>query len=248
MKIWIWTFLSIGLVSLISLISIIFLALRKERLRKIQLILVGFATGGLLGGSFFHLLPESFESFGNVITASLLLAGGFILFFMLERFLHWRHNHGLDGDQAKHFGLLNLVADGFHNLLDGLLIGAAYMYSPSVGIATTLTVLMHELPQEIGDFGVLIHAGYSRKKALFFNFLSACTAFIGGLLVFLLGDNAEYVSKAILPVAAGGFIYLAAADLIPELHTEKAVNRSFYQFLALLAGMGMLFLIRVFTE
>lgn len=224
------------------------MALRKERLVRLQLILVAFATGGLLGGAFFHLLPESFESFDNTIIASLLIVTGFILFFVLERFLHWHHNHGISENQIKPFGVVNLVADMFHNLLDGILIAAAFMYSPSIGIATTLTVLLHELPQEIGDFGVLIHAGFSRRKALFFNFLSACTAFLGAGLVLLLGESSESVSKAILPLAAGGFIYLAAADLIPELHTEKAMKRSILQFLALILGMGLLFLILLIAE
>ena len=248
MKIWLATFLSVGIVSLISLIGVFFLALRKEKLEKIQLVLVGFATGGLLGGAFFHLLPESFESFENTQIASLLIVTGFILFFILERFLHWHHNHGVSEINIKPFGVINLVADVFHNLLDGLLIGAAFTYSPAIGVATTLTVLMHELPQEIGDFGVLIHAGFTRRKALFFNFLSACTAFLGAGLVLILGENTDIVAKAVLPLAAGGFIYLAAADLIPELHTEKAVKRSVFQFLALIAGMAFLYLILIITE
>lgn len=248
MKIWLATFLSVGVVSLISLIGVFFLALRKEKLVRIQLVLVAFATGGLLGGAFFHLLPESFESFDNKQIASLLIVIGFILFFVLERFLHWHHNHGVSENNIEPFGVLNLVADIFHNLLDGLLIGAAYTYSPAIGVATTLTVLMHELPQEIGDFGVLIHAGFTRRKALFFNFLSACTAFLGAALVLLLGENTDAVAKAVLPLAAGGFIYLAAADLIPELHTEKAMKRSIFQFLALIAGMAVLFIILLITE
>lgn len=250
MEVWLGTLISVFLVSLISLIGVLFLAFKKEKLQNIQLILVALATGGLLGGAFFHLLPESFESFENITVASLLLALGFLLFFILERFLHWHHNHtsGISENQIKPFGTINLVADMFHNLIDGLLIAAAFTYSTEIGIATTLTVLMHELPQEIGDFGVLIHAGFSKRKALIFNFLSACTAFIGALIVLLIGRTAADISKFVLPFAAGGFIYLAAADLIPELHTEKAPRKSFYQFLALLLGMGFLFLIGLIAE
>jgi zinc and cadmium transporter len=249
MEIWLGTFISVFLVSLVSLIGIVFLSLKKERLHEIQLILVGLATGGLLGGAFFHLLPESFKALDGV-TTSVLLAIGFLLFFILERFLHWHHNHtsGISQNGIKPFGTINLVADMFHNFLDGLLIAASFSYSIEIGIATTLTVLMHELPQEIGDFGVLLHAGFSRKKALIFNFLSACTAFIGALIVLLTGKAAEDLSGYILPFAAGGFIYLAAADLIPELHAEKALRRSFVQFLALLLGLGFLFLIVVFAD
>jgi zinc and cadmium transporter len=245
MEVWVGTLISVFIVSLVSLFGVFFLALRKEKLKEIQLILVGLATGGLLGGAFFHLLPESFESFDSVPLASVLLAFGFLLFFILERFLHWHHNHtaGIGENQVKPFGTINLVADMFHNLLDGILIAAAFNYSVEIGIATTLTVLMHELPQEIGDFGVLLHAGFSRKKALVFNFLSACTAFIGALIVLVLGNTAADISMYILPFAAGGFIYLAAADLIPELQAEKATHRSVYQFLALLLGMACLFVI-----
>lgn len=250
MEIWISTFISVSVVSLISLVGVFFLTLKKERLKNIQLILVGFATGGLLGGAFFHLLPESFELFENIPEVSLLLVTGFMLFFILERFLHWHHNHtsGFEEDVIKPFGTLNLLADVFHNLLDGLLIGSAYSYSPAMGITTTIIVLMHELPQEIGDFGVLIHAGFSTRKALIFNFLSACTAFLGAIIVLAFKPVGEYLSEAVLPFAAGGFIYLAAADLIPELHTEKTLRKSFYQFTALVIGIGLMYALMNITE
>jgi zinc and cadmium transporter len=250
MNIWVNTLLSVFVVSLISLIGVFFLALKKEKLKSIQLILVGFATGGMLGGAFFHLLPESFASFENVHSVSLLLVMGFMLFFVLERFLHWHHNHtsGITDNHIKPFGTINLFADAFHNFLDGILIGAAYNYSPAIGLATTMIVLMHELPQEIGDFGVLIHAGFSTRKALLFNFLSACTAFFGAFLVLLFSQMGEFLSRAILPFAAGGFIYLAAADLIPELQSERAIKKSFFQFIALLLGMGLLYLLLVITD
>lgn len=240
--IWIYTFLSVLVVSLISLAGIFFLALNKEPLKKLQLILVGFATGGLLGGAFFHLLPESFEIYRKPSNASIWIVIGFLLFFILERFLHWHHNHtsSFKNNAVKPFGIVNLLADMLHNFLDGILIAASYKYSFEIGMVTTVTVLMHELPQEIGDFGILIHAGFSRKKALVYNYLSACSAFIGAFIILLLDQPVVELSKLILPFAAGGFIYLAAADLIPELHTEKKVRRSFYQFIALLAGMSLL--------
>ncbi len=250
MNIWINTFLGVSVVSVISLVGVFFLALKKEKLKSLQLILVAFATGGLLGGAFFHLLPESFESFENTQAVSLLLVAGFMLFFILERFLHWHHNHtsGIVENTIKPFGTLNLMADVFHNLLDGLLIGAAFSYSPEMGITTTIVVLMHELPQEIGDFAVLIHAGFSVRRALIFNFLSACTAFLGAFIVLVFESVGEFLSIAVLPFAAGGFIYLAAADLIPELHTEKTIRKSFHQFIALLLGIGLMYLLMVFAE
>jgi zinc and cadmium transporter len=229
---------------------VLFLAIKKERLQDIQLLLVALATGGLLGGAFFHLLPETFESFGNVRLASSLIVFGFVIFFVLERFLHWHHNHtlGISGHHIKPFGPINIIADGFHNLLDGILIAASYNHSFEIGLTTTLIVAIHELPQEIGDFGVLIHAGYTRKKALIVNFASACAAFLGAAIVLLFGSSAETVSKAIIPIAAGGFIYLAAADLVPVLHNEKSLRKSFYQFLALLFGISLLFLLSAYME
>lgn len=250
MNVWIYTLLSVSIISLVSLVGIFFLAIRKESLKKLQLLLVALATGGFLGGAFFHLLPESFESFDHPEEASLYLALGFLMFFVLERFLHWQHDHttGLKDNGIKPFGTVNLVADMFHNFLDGLLIAAAFSYSTEIGIATSIAVFFHELPQEIGDFGVLIHAGFSRKKALLFNFLSACTAFIGAILVLFIGNTAMHLEKYILAFAAGAFIYLAAADLIPELHAEKKANRSLVQFIALLMGMGFLLLLSGLTH
>jgi zinc and cadmium transporter len=245
MNIWVGTFIAVTIVSLVSLIGVFFLALNPDKLRRIQLILVGLATGGLLGGAFIHLIPEAFESFKNSQHASILLVAGFLLFFILERFLHWQHDHtaGISDNHIKAFGPINLIADMFHNFLDGILIGAAFLYSSEIGIATTITVLLHEIPQEIGDFGILIHAGYTPRKALFYNFASACSSYIGAFMVLIFSGTADLLSKAVLPLAAGGFIYLAAADLIPELHTEKNLKSSIYQFGAILFGIGVLFIL-----
>lgn len=243
MNVWVATFISITVVSSISLIGVFFLSFKPEKLKQIQLLLVALATGGLLGGAFIHLIPETFESFKNTGNASVMLVVGFLIFFILERFLHWQHNHttGLSNG-IKPIGPISLFADAMHNLLDGILIGAAFLYNTQIGIATTFVVLLHEIPQEIGDFGILIHAGYTVRKALFYNFLSACSSFLGAFLILLFKNSAEIVSKGILPIAAGSFIYLAAADLIPELHTEKTIKNSIYQFIAILVGVGLLLL------
>jgi zinc and cadmium transporter len=250
MLVWFNSLVSVLLVSLVSVIGILFLALKKEKLEEIQLLLVALATGGLLGGAFFHLLPESFASFDNDKIPSFLLVSGFMLFFVLERFLHWHHDHttGISEYSVKPFGTVNLIADGLHNYLDGILIAASFSYSFSIGMATTITVLLHELPQEIGDFGVLLHAGFSKKRALIFNFLSACVAFLGAFTVLIFQSSAHILSKAVLPVAAGGFIYLAAVDLIPELHSEKTLRKSIYQLLALILGLSLLIILTIFTE
>ncbi len=250
MKVWIGTFLSVAIVSLISLAGIFFLILKKEKLKSIQLILVGLATGALLGGAFIHLLPEAFKAFKTPLNVSILMVAGFMMFYVLERFLHWQHDHtsGISDHQIKPFGPINLIADAFHNFLDGLLIGAAFWYKFEIGIATTLSVLLHELPHEFGNFGVLLHAGYKPKRALLFNFLSACSSFLGALIVLVFNKLAGFLSIAVLPFAAGGFIYLAAADLIPELQHEKAIIRSVYQFFALIFGIGIMFLVLIFSK
>jgi len=245
MNLWVYTFISVTIISLISLVGVFFLVLKPENLRRIQLILVGLATGGLLGGAFIHLIPETFETFKNPQYASILLVVGFLLFFILERFLHWQHDHtaGISNGHIKPFGPINIIAGMFHNFLDGILIGAAFLYKPEIGITTTIIVILHEIPQEIGDLGILIHAGYTPRRALFYNFVSACSSYLGAFVVLIFSRAANILSIAVLPIAAGGFIYLAAADLIPELHTEKNLNNSIYQFCAILCGIGLLFLL-----
>jgi zinc and cadmium transporter len=175
---------------------------------------------------------------------------GLHAFFVLERFLHWHHNHtsGITSHHVKPFGTINLIADMFHNFLDGILISASFSYSFEIGIATTIIVIMHELPQEIGDFWVLIHADFSRRRALIFNFLYACTAFVGANVVLLFNQSSTKFAGFILPFAGGGFIYLTAADLIHELHAEKTILHSIFQFVALLSGMALLYFITWIDE
>jgi zinc and cadmium transporter len=250
MKVWIGTFLSVAIVSIISLVGVFFLLLKKEKLKSIQLILVGLATGALLGGAFFHLLPEAFKAFKTPLNVSILMVIGFMMFYILERFLHWQHDHSsaMIDHQIKPFGPINLIADAFHNFLDGLLIGAAFWYKFEIGIATTISVLLHELPHEFGNFGVLLHAGYKPRKALLFNFLSACSSFLGAFVVLAFNNIAGYLSIAVLPFAAGGFIYLAAADLIPELQREKAFIGSVLQFFALILGIGIMLFVLLLSK
>ncbi|MBD3164273.1 ZIP family metal transporter [Candidatus Woesearchaeota archaeon] len=245
MTVWFNTIFSVLIVSLISLIGIITFALKAKKMNNIALFLVSFAAGSLFGGAFIHLLPESAEEMGFGIEVSLYALLGIVIFFLLENVIHWRHCHIPTSEEHPHpFGLMNLVGDGFHNLIDGMVIAASYMASVQLGIATTLAVILHEIPQEIGDFGVLIHAGYSKVKALFFNFLSALTAILGAIIVLFLGSGFESFTLALLPFTAGGFIYIAGSDLIPEL--KKAcypLSRVALQFLALILGIAVMLLL-----
>lgn len=237
-NVYLYSIISVLIISLISFIGILTLYLNEEKLRKNIFLFVSLAVGALLGDAFIHIIPEAYKSELNIITISILIINGILIFFIIEKFLHW-HHHGEDkGNTEIHpVGKLILISDGVHNLIDGLIIGVSYIISIPIGIATTLAVILHEIPQEIGDFGVLIHAGYSKKKALLFNFLSALLALIGVIISFILGNLANSFIIWILPFAAGGFIYIAIADLMPELHKTKNIKYSIYQTLAVFIGV-----------
>jgi zinc and cadmium transporter len=236
---YLYAFLSVLIVSFISLVGIFTLSIKEERMRKYIFVFISLAVGALLGDAFIHLIPEAFESSISAMSVSLLIIAGILVFFVLEKFLHW-HHHADDAEEEHHIhpvGQLVLLSDGVHNFIDGIVIGVSFLVSTPVGIATTLAVILHEIPQEIGDFAVLIHSGYTTSRALWLNFLSALSAVLGVLIAFLLGGAGEVFAVWVLPVAAGGFIYIAVADLIPELHKTKEVRHSLMQILAVVAGV-----------
>lgn len=236
--IYLYTFVSILVVSVISLIGVFVLSSREDILRKYIFLFIGLAVGALLGDAFIHLIPEAFEKSSNVTVTAVLTIMGILSFFILEKFLHW-HHHGEDAneDHVHPVGKLILFSDGVHNFLDGTIIAASFMVSIPVGIATTIAVTLHEIPQEIGDFAILLHSGYTRRRALILNFLSALTAFVGALAFFVFSTLSESLVDYFLPLAAGGFIYIALTDLIPELHKTKQAKHSFYQLAAVLLGV-----------
>lgn len=235
---YIYTFVSVTLVSLISLVGVFALSLREDLLRKYIFIFISIAVGALLGDAFIHLIPKAFEDSSNITLTSVLIIVGIFIFFIFEKFLHW-HHHGEDKDEndIHPVGKMVLLSDGAHNFLDGIIIGASFIVSVPVGIATTLAVVLHEIPQEIGDFAVLLHSGYTKRRALWLNFLSALLAILGVIVFFLLGEIAEVTSRWFLPISAGGFIYIAIADLIPELHKTKKLNYSVIQLIAVALGI-----------
>ena len=230
-----YALLSVLLVSFVSLIGLATLPLKAERLKKVLLLLVSFAAGALLGDVFIHLLPELSED-GFLLSYSFIILGGIGFSFVVEKFIHWRHCHLPTTKEHTHpVAAMNLIGDGVHNFIDGVIIGASYLVSIPAGLATTLAVFLHEIPQEIGDFGVLLHAGYTRKKALLMNFLLALTSVLGAALVFFIG-TLEGIVPFLIAFAAGNFIYIAGSDLIPELHKEIGLRSAFYQFIALVVG------------
>lgn len=237
--------LSIFLVSLVSLVGVVVLAIKKEKLESYLLYLVSFSIGTLLGGAFIHLIPESIEVIGESTSVYILL--GLLMFFLLEKIIHWRHCHHIaDQDHPHSFSYMILIGDGLHNFIDGLLIVSTYMISIPLGISTTIAMVFHEIPQEIGDFGSLLYAGFSKKKALFFNFLSALTAVLGGLVMFVLGQYNDSITSFLVPITAGGFIYIAVADLLPELKEFHNLKHSLLQIISLGVGIMLMFILKSF--
>src|SRR3989338_5545032 len=236
--VYLYTFIGILVVSVISLLGVFVLPSREDILKKYIFLFISLAVGALLGDAFIHLIPEALENSSNATLTSTLVIAGILIFFILEKFLHW-HHHGEDTDSIHihPMGKLILFSDGVHNFIDGIIIGVSFIVSVPVGVATTLAVILHEIPQEIGDFAVLLHSGYTKSRALWLNFMSALCAVLGLLVAFLLGEIGRVFTTWILPVAAGGFIYVAVADLIPELQKTKETKHSILQILAVITGV-----------
>lgn len=236
--------LAVILVSLISLVGVIFFFFRAKTIEKVIFPLVAFASGSLLGATFLHMLPETLDRAPSTIIFPIVLFG-IVIFFVLERILYWHHCH--DGICEVHpFTYLNLIGDGVHNFVDGMIIAASFLLSVPLGVVTTVAVVLHEVPQELGDFGILLYGGFSRKKALSFNFLSATAAIAGALIAyFYLG--ALNISAFLIAFAAGGFIYLACVDLLPRLHGEVNMRRSVVQLLLFLAGIAIIQISHLFV-
>ncbi len=246
-QIWIYSIISLLSVSLISLMGVITLIFKKDYLKKFLLFMVSFAAGTLIGDVFLHLLPELIEKKGFSVSSSLYIILGILLFFMLEKMMHWRHCHlsSVDKDHSHPLAIMNLVGSAFHNFIDGVLIAGSYLLSIPVGIATTIAVVIHEIPQEIGDFGTLLHSGMKVKKALILNFLIELFGILGLLLVLGMGIKSDTITTFVIPIAIGGFLYIANADLIPELHKDIKLKNSLIQLLSFVGGVGVMWLLLI---
>jgi len=249
MSILFYSVLATVIVSLISLTGALFLAIKQEVLDKLVFYLVAISAGSMIGGALLHLIPDALESVGGGQASDKIFFAvvvGFILFFLLERVLHWHHCHKHGGECTVHtFTYLNLVGDGFHNFIDGVVIAAAFSINVELGIATTVSVIIHEIPQEISDFGVLIYGGLSRIKALLLNLLSGVLAVGGALFGLVLARMTEGVMPILAALTAGGFIYVASSDLIPELHKESKLGKSMTAFVCFLIGIGLMALLKI---
>ena len=232
--------ISTFLISLGGLVGVFSLAAKKETLNKIVLFLVGLSAGTLMGGAFLHLIPESLEKL-PIDKVFYILLISFVTFYFIEKILYWRHCH--DEDCNIHsFGYINLIGDSVHNFIDGLIIAATFLIDINLGIATAIAIGLHEIPQEVGDFGVLIHAGYQRKKALILNFAVALTVVLGGIAGYFLSPFVENMTTYLLPFAAGGFIYISTSDLIPEIRKETGVKKSIISFSFFILGIAIMYL------
>jgi zinc and cadmium transporter len=233
---------------LIGLIGVFSLWIKDKFFNKLLMILVAFSAGALLSGAFFHLLPESLEELPAMNVFAYLMAG-FILFFIVERFLHWHHCHQHGGKCAVHpVSYLILFGDGVHNLIDGIIIGVSFFVSIPFGIITTLLIIGHEIPQELGNFGVLVYGGFGKTKALIYSFIAQLTCVIGGIAAYFFSKSMTGIVPFILPFAAGGFIYIAASDLIPELHKEPKLKKSLISFGFFIIGIVFMFMLKLLLE
>jgi len=244
--IYFYTIISVLIVSLISLIGIFTLTLSREKLNKLTMFLVSLSAGALLGDSFLHLIPEAAAKNGDRLNIWLWLLSGILFFFILEKIIHWRHCHLLTSESHPHpVGIMNLVGGGLHNFIDGMVIAGSYLIDFNLGLATTIAIISHEIPHELGDFAILIYAGYTKFKALFYNFISAAISIVGAIFALVISGRVENFSAFIVPFTAGSFIYIATSDLFPELKKDnEKLHQAFMQLASIIIGIGIMLILK----
>jgi len=220
--------------------------LKDSWLNKLLIYFIAFSAGALLGGAFFHLLPEGMELIGAEKLFFMVIAG-FLFFTIIEGYFHW---HQCEKCETHPFSYVMLIGDGIHNLIDGLVIAATFLADIRLGVITTVMVIIHELPQELGLYGSLIYAGHKKNNALLYSFLAQSTVIIGGILGYILSNQVEKLSGFLISFAAGGFIYIAASDLVPEVHKSYKgdLKKSFSLMTALFLGIVIMFALKYFVE
>lgn len=225
------------------------LLLAKEKLAKsISHYLSSFAAGVLLAAAFIDLLPEALEhaeESGGDINIFLWVLLGILAFFVMERFIHWfhhHHDHQEASKERKSIIPLIVLGDTVHNFIDGVVIAATFLVDIKLGILTTFAVAAHEIPQEVGDFGVMLHRGLKRSKILLINIFSALAALTGAILTYLVGEGTENILPILLSLAAGFFIYISLSDLIPEIHSEDRKNVAFWETILLILGVVIIWI------
>ncbi len=233
-----WILLGGVLMSALALVGSVTLVLREETLEKLLLPLVSFAAGSLVGGALFHMIPASLQAM-PAMTAFGWAALGFLLFFGLEQFLHFHHCHRAFASCKKPLTYLVLIGDGLHNFLGGVAIAGVFLVDVRLGVAGWLAAAAHEVPQELGDFGVLVHGGWKKRTALLFNLLSGLTFLVGGLVAYAASRALDVAW--LVPLAAGNFLYIGASDLVPEVNKPHSLGASLLHFAVFAAGLGLLY-------
>jgi zinc and cadmium transporter len=249
LQLFLWILGSGLLMSAISLLGAVTFVIPERILRSLLLPLVSIAAGSLIGSSLFYLLPESIEAMGNNLSVYGYVVIGFLIFFVLEQFLHWHHTHDADEKSHQHhkpLGYLILMSHGVHNLIDGIAVGGSFLVDPRIGIFAWVGVAMHEIPQKLGDYSILLHSGWAKRKALMYNFLSSLAFPVGGLLVFFLARAIDITF--LLPFTAGMFLYVAAVDLVPEIKHHHRFKTNVIHFLSFIFGLGIILLFRLQFE
>jgi zinc and cadmium transporter len=246
-----WIIAATIAMSLFAWIGLITLALQERILNKIIPYLVALAAGSLTGGSFFHLIPEALEAGGSHLSLFVWVTFGFAVLFLMEILLNWHHCHEFCAypdirKPKKPITYLILLADGLHNFIGGLAIASSFMVSTPAGLITWIIAAAHEIPQELGDFGILIYSGWEKRKALFFNFLSALTIVPAGVITFF--SARLFDTTFLLSFAAGNFIYIAASDLIPEMKHQESLGKGLSHFFSFLLGAALILFLKILLE
>jgi zinc and cadmium transporter len=239
-----WIILGGLLMAAIAMTGSITVALKPTTLNRLLLVLVAFASGSLIGGAFFHMIPAALLADMSGLEVGIATVAGFTAFLILEQLLHWHHCHRADADCKKPLTYLVLIGDGLHNFLGGLAIAGTFLIDVRLGITAWLAAAAHEIPQELGDFAVLIHGGWSRRRALLFNLLSGLTFLLGGLVAY--GVSSQLDIKWLIPFAAGNFLYIGAVDLVPEINKHDRLGSNIVHFLAFLVGIALLLALKVY--
>lgn len=243
MTTFLWILSSGVLMSAIALVGSVTLLLPERTRQKLIFPLVAFAAGTLLGGAFFHMMPAAASRLGNDLSLYGWMMVGFVAFLGLEQLLHWHHCARASADCRKPLGYMILLGDGLHNFLGGLSVAGTFLMDVRLGITTWLAAAAHEVPQELGDFGVLLHAGWSKRRALLYNILSGLTFLVGGLVAYVASSRLDVTF--LVPLAAGNFLYIGASDLVPEIARHERSNLNVLNFFAFIAGLVLLAAIRL---
>ncbi|MCX6800886.1 MAG: ZIP family metal transporter [Candidatus Diapherotrites archaeon] len=233
-------FLSLLAISLVSLIGLFSFAVNSKKIGKLLGEMVAFAVGALLGDVFIHLLPELGKN-GFSLEISITILAGMVSFFVLEKFIHWHHCHHVEhGKACQRFTYMSIYGDALHNFIDGIILAGAFISGNVIGFSTAIAVFLHEVPQEIGDFGILLKGGFTKKRALFYNFVTALTTFVGAGFALYFSTLMEGIAPFFIAFAAGSFLYIAGTDLLPELHKEFSPKKIFSQIFFIILGIGVM--------